>query len=193
MLSLSETQVHDRPLNRVNSTNELGRDDWVTALDCAAGRGELWPVLHRLRDPGWKSSRHAFLAMWTVLNLRLMFRHFYAHRRHIKHLPLFIVVRRDRLQIRRTLWTAQQRVGLHMVWAFRFLAQASRARLFQTIAAWRLAAVATVFRQLVAQLLDHGRLLTHLFLQSQDQRDQLCLVQFIQLRHVVAVQYCHIQ
>ena len=59
------------------------------------------------------------------------------------------------------------------------LTQTLSSALLQTIAAGWLAAIVTVFRQLILQFLDQHLLRSQLRLQSQDQLDQALLVQLL--------------
>jgi DNA invertase Pin-like site-specific DNA recombinase len=168
------------------------------------------PVLHCLRHIFGKVAFDPSPTLRTQLDLSLMLNHGHTHRRNVKHLSPFYPLHLDFSQIRPALRAALHFVALNMIWLFDLLervpfvswlttasvlaslAQAARARLFpQAVAAWRLAAVLTVFRQLVTQFLDQYRLLRHLSLQFDDDRKQCRFVQFRQLfrRQVVWVRH----
>jgi len=127
-------------------------------------------ILHRLTNARWKFTNCDAMALWAALDLRLMLSYFYFDWRNVKHLTFLVTLRFDFFQTRLTVLAALHPMHLHMLricnrfeclarmsnlptaFLATFLPQASRL-LFQPIARWRFAAVATILGNLVFQLL----------------------------------------
>ena len=138
-----------------------------------------------------------------------MFRDFDAQRRNVEHLPFHLTHGSHRRQIRLAVRATLERMAddmlrlRHLRQGLAFvtrlpparpharLAQTLASALAQSVAAGRLAAIVTVFRQLIPQFLDQHLLHSQLLLQGQVQnllRSQLLLQGQHQLDQAVLVQ-----
>ena len=134
-------------------------------------RLDPFTILHWLTDPDWKFAHRQAMTCWTGLDLRLMLRDFYFHRRYVKYLPLLASLRFHFFQVRMAVTTTPHSMGLHVIrsgdclervpsmtvlpaaFLATFLSQAF-GLLLQSIARWRFAAVAAVLSNLIFQALD---------------------------------------
>ena len=156
----------------------------LIVVQIAGLRFQTRTILSRLAHAGRKCSLHAPATARTLLDLCLMLCHFDANRRYVEHLPFHLTHGSHRLQLCLALRATRQRMEddmvrfLHLRQSLTFvtrlpparslarLTQTLAAALLQTVAARRLAAVATIFRQLILQFLDQHLLPSQLLLQG---------------------------
>ena len=155
----------------------------VVLIEVDSLRPDLGPILHGLGDVRGKVSGVGFPTLRALLELRLVFAHFDADGRNVKHLALCIPTRCDVLQRGLTTTATRDPMDPHMIgalhsferlpWMPRLsttrlaagLAQTVRTGFLESVAGRGLATVAAVFRELVFQCL-HPRF------QRTDHREQ---------------------
>jgi hypothetical protein len=134
-------------------------------------RFDPFTILHGPTYPDWKFANRALMTFWTGLDLRLMLRDFYFHRRYVKYLTLLASLHFHFFQVRLAVTTALHPMDLHMIRSGHSLEGVSSMSrlpaaflatslpqalglLLQPITRWRFAAVATVLGNLIFKPLD---------------------------------------
>jgi len=163
-------------------------------------------ILDRLCHVDWELGLDPLPAQGTYLDFGSVLSDFDAYWRNIKHLPPLKPARLDGPQIGSALRTLRGLINLNMIWLFNHLErvtcmpfltaapttslppQIACSWLLQAVATRRLTTVPAVLGQLIAQLLNLSSLLgdnllqfLHLFLQRQDDQDQVFFIQLLKL------------
>ena len=179
-------------VERSQQLSDARQGDELLAVQVAGECLQTRTILGGLRNLRGKLSLYARTTARTLLHLCLMLGHLDAGRRYVKYLPFLIPFDSLRLQLCLTTRAIRQPMNddmvrfchLHQGASFvpalpptRPLARATQTlalAFLQTIAARRLAAVVTVFRQLILQLLDQRLVCGSLFLRQLDHCLLLC-------------------
>ena len=174
------------PVERSQQLPDARQRDELLAVEVAGDCLQTQTILGRLTHVGGKLPLYVRTTARTLLHLCLMLGHFDAGRRDVEYLPFLMPLGSHCLQLCLAVRAIRQPMHDDMV-RFRHLhqgpsfvpalpparplaraAQTLALALLQTIAARWLAAVVTVFRHLILQLLDQHLLCRSLFLQQLD-------------------------
>ena len=143
----------------------------VVLIEVHRLRFDLWSVLHRLGDSGWKFRCTHLAALGTALRFRAMLGHLDTHRRQVEHLPRLVATGRHFSQRSLAMDTLPHTMHLDVIWMLDCLQRVSfvprlstrllaarltlalRSRLLEPVAGWWLATVAAALCLLVFQCL----------------------------------------